>query len=155
VFEILNQSGFLSRIFTFLDWNWCLKRWFKTSDEEELGLRCSLTLAFKVFKVVPVSPMWSIPRCLPTGLPLTFDIIKWWRHEFRWGGVFGALKAGVSEHRRPPRPHQRFQTTFLGREHRGHKYQSEKVKIPEREPDWFRRCTKEAIYIRQLQPSLS
>ena len=63
------------------------------------------------------------------------------------------LKARVSEHRRPSSSTSEV-SNHLFREHRGHQFRSENVKILDREPDWFRRGIKKAVYIPQLQPSL-
>ena len=70
------------------------------------------------------------------------------------GEMARTFKASVSECRRPSSFTSKV-SDHLFREHRGHQFQSENVRIPDRKPDWFRRGIKEAIYIRQLQPSLS
>ena len=70
------------------------------------------------------------------------------------GEMARTFKASVSERRRPSSSTSKV-SDHLFREHRGHQFQSENVRIPDRKPDWFRRGIKEAIYISQLQPSFN
>ena len=105
--------------------------------------------------------------CGCSGFRFTVRVIKRERLGTRLGGPDGkqcgmnytgeterTLKARVSEHRRPSSSASEV-ANHLFREHRRRQFRSGNVKILDREPDWFRRGIKEAVYIRQLQPSLN
>ena len=74
--------------------------------------------------------------------------------EFYIGETERSLKARFLEHRRPSSTSSEV-SQHIHIESPGHKIDLEKVKILDREPRWFERGVKEAIYIRINQPTLN
>ena len=74
--------------------------------------------------------------------------------EFYIGKTERSLKARFLEHRRPSSTSSEV-SQYIRIESPGHKIDLEKVKILDREPRWFERGVKEAIYIRINQPTLN
>ena len=95
------------------------------------------------------------PKDPPTGIPVWTSLLYGKQCGMDCiGEMARTFKASVSERRRPSSSTSKV-SDHLFREHRGHQFQSENVRIPDRKPDRFRRGIKEAIYIPQLQSSLN